>query len=171
MREILSGLASSSSSVVRRACPGGRREDGRTDPLFSPPQAKVGRVKKERDSLARRRREAKHRGQGKVRPKSPCQQRKQGKNAFSRESSRATYVCCTRQGPKNSPPHIPPPDRYSLFWPRMRSIVSHSHLEVSGETRRCYSRIFLITRRRGSTWPKEKSTLVEVKDLWTNKGV
>ena len=78
-------------------------------------------------------------------------------NAFSRESSRATYVCCTRQGPKNS--HIPPPDRYSLFWPRMRSIVSHSHLEVSGETRRCYSRIFLITRRRGSTWPRKRNPL------------
>ncbi len=143
MREILSGLASSSSSVVRRACPGGRRTDG--PPIFTS-SSKSGEGKKERDSLARRRREAKHRGQGKVRPKSPCQQRKQGKNAFSRESSRATYVCCTRQGPKNS--HIPPPDRYSLFWPRMRSIVSHSHLEVSGETRRCYSRIFLITRRK-----------------------
>ena len=168
MREILSGLASS-SSVVRRACPGGRR-DGRT-PYFHLLKQKWGGKKRKRFPRAAAE-EAKHRGQGKVRPKSPCQQRKQGKNAFSRESSRAMYVCCTRQGPKNAPPHIPPPDRYSLFWPRMRSIVSHSHLEVSGETRRCYSRIFLITRRRRQHLAtKEKSTLVEVKDLWTNKGV
>ncbi len=146
-------------------------DGGRTDgpPIFTS-SSKSGEEGKKRKRFPRAA-EAKHRGQGKVRPKSPCQQRKQGKNAFSRESSRATYVCCTRQGPKNS--HIPPPDRYSLFWPRMRSIVSHSHLEVSGETRRCYSRISLITRRRRQQHlaTKEKSTLVEVKDLWTNKGV